>query len=99
MHKTSNTRHELANKMQSIPAEQIKQAVIRWLDTEDAGLNELSQNLDSALEQESSLCRSPLSTEEKIAAFNEWVESHRGKNLPLLSDEEISRESMYPDRF
>ena len=97
MHKASNTRHELANRLKNIPAEQIKQAVIRWLDTEDAGLNELSKNL--ALEQESSLCHVPLSTEEKIAAFNEWVESHRGKNLPLLSDKEISRESMYPDRF
>jgi hypothetical protein len=34
--------------------------------------------------------------EEWIRRFNDWVESH-DKNLPLLSDEAISRESIYPD--
>ncbi len=97
MKEVADTRHELANRLQSIPAEQIKQAVIRWLDTEDDELADLEHSL--SLEQESSEQQPSLSTAEKIAAFNEWVESHRGQNLPLLSDEDISRESMYPDRF
>lgn len=35
---------------------------------------------------------------QKIAAFQAWVESHRSLNLPTLSDEAISRESIYGDR-
>jgi hypothetical protein len=30
--------------------------------------------------------------------FHEWAESH-DRTTPLLSDEDISRESIYPDRF
>ena len=37
--------------------------------------------------------------EEWIAAFCEWSESHKEKNLPVLSEEAMSRESMYPDRW
>lgn len=36
--------------------------------------------------------------DEWIAAFEEWVNSHRGLNLPTLSDEDISRESIYGER-
>lgn len=36
--------------------------------------------------------------EEWIVAFREWVESHRGLNFPSLSDEAISRESIYGER-
>jgi len=36
--------------------------------------------------------------EEWVAAFQEWVESHRALNLPTLSDEAISRESIYGER-
>ncbi|MCC5639963.1 hypothetical protein LC593_29875 [Nostoc sp. CHAB 5844] len=36
--------------------------------------------------------------QEWIAAFQEWVESHRELNLPALSDEAISRESIYGER-
>lgn len=36
--------------------------------------------------------------EERIAAFQAWVESHRNLNFPTLSDEAISRESIYGER-
>jgi hypothetical protein len=36
--------------------------------------------------------------QEWVQAFHEWVESHRGMNLPTLSDEAISRESIYGER-
>lgn len=36
--------------------------------------------------------------EDRSRAFREWVESHRGLNAPLLSDEAISRESIYGER-
>lgn len=38
------------------------------------------------------------SLEERIAAFQSWVESHRNLNFPTLSDEAISRESIYGER-
>ncbi|MDJ0578629.1 hypothetical protein [Crocosphaera sp.] len=31
-------------------------------------------------------------------AFQEWIDSHRNKNLPCLSDEAISRENIYGER-
>jgi hypothetical protein len=36
--------------------------------------------------------------QEWVQAFHEWVESHRDLNLPPLSDEAISRESIYGER-
>ena len=37
--------------------------------------------------------------EEWSAEFHNWVNSHKGKDIPVLSDEAMSRESMYPDRW
>ncbi len=37
--------------------------------------------------------------EEWLAEFHDWLDSHKGKNIPVLSDEAMSRESMYPDRW
>jgi hypothetical protein len=39
-----------------------------------------------------------LPPEEWISKFNAWTESHAALNLPLLSDEDISRESIYRER-
>ena len=39
-----------------------------------------------------------LSPEEWVRQFHEWAESH-DRTTPLLSDEAISRESIYPDRI
>lgn len=35
--------------------------------------------------------------QERAKAYREWAESH-GKNSPMLSDEAISRESIYGER-
>ncbi len=37
--------------------------------------------------------------DEWITAFREWSESHKDKNLPVLSEEAMSRESMYTNRW
>jgi len=39
-----------------------------------------------------------LTPEEWVRQFDAWVESH-DRTTPLLSDEAISRESIYPDRI
>jgi hypothetical protein len=36
--------------------------------------------------------------QEWVVAFQRWVETHRGLNLPTLSDEAISRDSIYEER-
>jgi hypothetical protein len=38
------------------------------------------------------------SVQEKAKAFREWAESHKNKNFPHLSDEDISRDSIYGER-
>ncbi len=39
-----------------------------------------------------------LSPEEWVRQFHAWAESH-DRTMPLLSDEAISRENIYPDRI
>lgn len=38
------------------------------------------------------------SSSKRAREFREWVESHKDMNLPVLSDEAISRESIYGER-
>jgi hypothetical protein len=90
----ATNRHTLAMRLSGLPAEQIKQAVLRWLDAEEGGLADLEQNLILAEKGEKK--QPELSPAEKAAAFRAWAESHP-RGLPLLSDEAISRESMYSD--
>lgn len=63
---------------------------------------EIKPHLDTMLEQLVKPKERPFyetaTPEEWVRAFREWVESHRGLNLPLLSDEAISRESIYGER-
>ena len=103
MNKSTHTGYELAHRLQSIPAEQIKQAVITWLQKEDENVPESLQSIfieEENPEQLSQLSFSETASyEEWSKLFHEWVETHKGKNLPLLSDEAISRESIYEDRF
>ncbi len=108
MQEDPNIRHELTAMVRDLPAEQIKVAVLKWLG-EDGDLADLEQELE--LEQKnfsqlfngtvkdrtnhtSSTKQSELSPKQKAIAFREWAESHR-RGLPLLSDEAISRESIY----
>ncbi len=36
--------------------------------------------------------------EQRLRSFNEWVGSHAGRAAPPLSDEAVSRESVYRER-
>lgn len=90
--KEANIRQTLAARLERLPAQQIKQALLKWLHTEE-DLNDLVQNLFTASETEN---RSELSATEKAIVFRKWADSHR-RGLPLLSDEAISREQIYSD--
>ena len=37
--------------------------------------------------------------DEWMSGFRDWSESHKAKKLPVLSEEAMSRESMYSDRY
>lgn len=37
--------------------------------------------------------------EQWSAEFHKWLDSHKRKDIPVLSEEAMSRESMYPDRW
>ena len=50
------------------------------------------------LAHEPTLEAAELSPEEWVEKFRAWARSHAGENLPILSDEAISREFIYGDR-
>ncbi|MGL4618111.1 hypothetical protein [Chroococcidiopsis sp.] len=58
----------------------------------------LDTMLEQLLEPEERPFYETATPQEWVSAFREWVESHRGLNLPPLSDEAISRESIYGER-
>ncbi len=77
---------------------QIKQEALR------EGLS-LESWLQQILKQELGRASTPmrslqdeLSPEEWVRQFHEWASSH-DRTTPLLPDEAISRESIYPDRI
>lgn len=38
-------------------------------------------------------------TEEWLAEFHKWLDSHKDRGKPYLSDEALRRENIYEDRF
>jgi hypothetical protein len=56
----------------------------------------VKEALEAKLNDPELAAREPFSSKEKARALREWAESHRN-DLPLLSDEAISRESIYSD--
>ncbi|QFS49372.1 hypothetical protein GXM_06866 [Nostoc sphaeroides CCNUC1] len=65
--------------------------------------SEIKPHLNSMLEQLVQPSRErpfyeTATPQEWVTAFTEWVESHRELNLPSLSDEAISRSSIYGER-
>ncbi|MDJ0744757.1 MAG: UPF0175 family protein [Xenococcaceae cyanobacterium MO_167.B27] len=60
-----------------------------------------SQNLEELkqeVEQAESIYET-LNQKEWLTEFYQWIDSHKGKNIPVLNDEAMSRENMYPDRW
>lgn len=60
--------------------------------------SEIKPHLDTMLERLIEPKKESVTPEDRSRAFREWVESHRELNLPPLSDEAISRESIYGER-
>ncbi len=73
----------ILSKITHLPSEQIKPC-----------LHALMENLVELQETSFHVNATP---EEWSHRFSAWVEGHRGLGLPLLSDEAISRDSIYGD--
>ena len=58
----------------------------------------IKPHLDRMLSRLIESDKASVSPKKRAQAFREWVESHRGMELPNLSDEAISRESLYGER-
>ena len=43
--------------------------------------------------------RKDLTYDEWLIEFHQWIDSHKDRGIPVLSEEAMSRESMYPDRW
>jgi hypothetical protein len=59
---------------------------------------EIKPHLDAMIARLVESEKASVRSKKRARAFREWVESHRGMNLPNLSDEAISRESIYGER-
>lgn len=73
----------ILERITHLPSEQIKPR-----------LHTLVENL---VELQEVPCYAKVTPQEWTQAFSAWVEQHRGLALPSLSDEAISRESIYGD--
>lgn len=54
--------------------------------------------LEALAKVQPSVASTELSAEEWDKRFEQWTSRHAGSNLPLLSDEAISRDSIYGER-
>ncbi len=53
---------------------------------------------EALLSYEPALGPAAIDPEEWVRQFKAWIRSHAGDDLPVLSDEAISRDSIYGDR-
>ena len=74
----------------SLPPEEIK-----------PHLNQLLENLKKPKQDSSnSVSFSETFTHEEWSAeFHQWIDSHKNRNIPVLSEEVMTRENIYPDRW
>ncbi|MBW4553362.1 MAG: hypothetical protein KME35_19950 [Aphanocapsa sp. GSE-SYN-MK-11-07L] len=73
----------LLSKLTHLPSEQIKPRLLTWLTT--------------LLDVQVTRPDTQLTSETWKQRFTAWVEGHRGLGLPPLSDDAISRDSIYGD--
>jgi uncharacterized membrane-anchored protein len=60
--------------------------------------SEIKPYLDTILLQIVESKKREVTSQKRKRAFNAWVKSHEGQDFPVLSDEAISRETIYGER-
>jgi hypothetical protein len=79
---------EIEAAIQGLPPEDYKR-LAQWFRAHEVDEPESTQSL-ARLQK--------TNPEEWVRRFNDWVDSH-DPNTPVLSDEAMSRDSIYPDRI
>jgi len=74
----------------------VEQAVLAEAQAKGVSVDELVRDLVLSVRPQSEYQKLP--PDEWIRQFHEWVESHKGLDLPVLSDEAMSRDSIYEYR-
>ena len=74
----------------------VEQAFLAEAQARGMSLDELLR--DVLLARQPSSSAAELSPEEWVRQFKAWTRSHAGDDLPLLSDEAMSREFIYGER-
>ena len=95
--KNNQRSAELLDKFESAHKEELEAITQVLVKITSRSPSEIKPHLDTMLERliESDTSRTP---QERSRAFRQWVESHRGLNVSPLTDEAISRESIYGER-
>lgn len=75
---------------------QVEQAYLT--EAQAKGISLASLVRDVLLERKAAPPASELTPEEWVREFRTWVKSHANEDLPLLSDEAISRDVIYAER-
>jgi hypothetical protein len=79
-------------------AKLVAAAQAKGLSTDDLVREALDRIFADAPASAARSLQDELTPEEWVRQFDAWVDSH-DRTTPLLSDEAISRESIYPDRI
>jgi hypothetical protein len=75
---------------------QVEQAYLAEAQARGVSIDALVR--DVLLERRPLPVAADMTPQQWVAEFRAWVHSHSGDDLPLLSDEAISREFIYQDR-
>ncbi len=59
----------------------------------------LDDEIETSVEEKEKSFSETATTEEWLAEFHKWVDSHKDRGEPFLSDEALRRENIYEDRF
>lgn len=102
---TQTIRQQLIQEIAELPSEallELRQFIdyLRYKSSQKPSISE-SRTINKDTEVSSTPDRpfyDTATSEEWTRAFLEWTESHRSMNYPLVSDEAISRESIYGER-
>jgi hypothetical protein len=64
----------------------------------NCSVEEVQPHLETMLSRLIKPKNQKISSSNRAQEFREWVKSHKDMNLPVLSDEAISRESIYGEK-
>ena len=110
MREETNIRYELAVLINDLPAEKLKQAVLKWLDTKEGNLWDLEQTLVQETNQPQMVYGSidnhdnfvPLNEEEMVAqsleALDEFQKTGRSTSQKMMESwvESLGTEKQFP---